>query len=211
MLNIIPIRTHIITEKDDITDVVYKYTHNITEEGDLIVLSESVVAITQKRAYIPDSVRAGALARLLCRFPKRYGSLTSPAAMQLAINDVGAWKILLGSVAGGIGKIIGRKGWFYVIVGKQVAMIDDVAGTMVPYHRHIVLGPVQPDVVCEKVKERTGIDTVIADANDLGCVDIVGASGGVKRKEVEKLLKNNPSGNYEQQTPIVIVKNYKNI
>ncbi|WP_035172535.1 coenzyme F420-0:L-glutamate ligase [Caldanaerobius polysaccharolyticus] len=211
MLNIIPIRTHIITEKDDIVEVVHKYTCNIAEKGDLIAVSESVVAITQGRAYLPENVKAGLLARFLCRFPKRHGSLTSPAAFQLAINDVGKVRILLGSLAGGIGRLLGVKGWFFVIAGKQVAMIDDVAGTMPPYHRHIVLGPKDADKVCQRIKDKTGIDAVIVDANDLGCVDVVGASPGVLRKEVEKLLKSNPSGNYEQQTPIVIIKNYTSI
>uniref|UniRef100_UPI00047D3FB3 coenzyme F420-0:L-glutamate ligase n=1 Tax=Caldanaerobius polysaccharolyticus TaxID=44256 RepID=UPI00047D3FB3 len=211
VLNIIPIRTHIITEKDDIVEVVHKYTCNIAEKGDLIAVSESVVAITQGRAYLPENVKAGLLARFLCRFPKRHGSLTSPAAFQLAINDVGKVRILLGSLAGGIGRLLGVKGWFFVIAGKQVAMIDDVAGTMPPYHRHIVLGPKDADKVCQRIKDKTGIDAVIVDANDLGCVDVVGASPGVLRKEVEKLLKSNPSGNYEQQTPIVIIKNYTSI
>ncbi|SHF33268.1 F420-0:Gamma-glutamyl ligase [Caldanaerobius fijiensis DSM 17918] len=209
MLSIIPIRTHIITEKDDIVEVVYKYTHNIAEKGDLIAISESVVAITQGRAYIPETVKAGMMAKFLCRFPKRYGSLTSPAAFQLAIDDVGKIRILLGALAGGVGRLLGIKGWFFRVAGKQVVMIDDVAGTMPPYHRHIILGPKNPDKVCQAIKERMGIDAVIVDANDLGYVDVIGASKGVIAKEVERLLKSNPSGNYEQQTPIVIIKDYK--
>lgn len=209
MWSIIPIRTHIITEKDDIVEVVHKYTHNIAEKGDLIVISESVVAITQGRAYLPQSVKPGIMAKFLCRFPKRYGSLTSPAAFQLAIDDVGKMRILLGSLAGGIGRLLGTKGWFFKVAGKQVAMIDDVAGTMPPYHRHIILGPKDARKVCQLIKEKTGIDAVIVDANDLGCVDIVGASENINEKDLKKLLMNNPSGNYEQQTPIVIVKNYR--
>ncbi|MDI3312696.1 MAG: F420-0:Gamma-glutamyl ligase, partial [Thermoanaerobacterium sp.] len=55
----------------------------------------------------------------------------------------------------------------------------------------------------------TGIDTVIIDANDLHCADCIGASKGVSKPYVEKLFLDNPSGNSEQQTPIVVIKSYK--
>ncbi|MEQ2129787.1 hypothetical protein QTP99_07270 [Caldanaerobacter subterraneus KAk] len=59
------------------------------------------------------------------------------------------------------------------------------------------------------IKEKTGVDAVIIDANDLHKADCVGASKGVDKKYVEKLFLDNPSGNSEQQTPIVVIKNYK--
>jgi len=84
-----------------------------------------------------------------------------------------------------------------------------VSRTMPPYHRHVVLGPKDPDKVCDMIKEKTGVDAVIIDANDLHKADCVGASKGVDKKYVEKLFLDNPSGNSEQQTPIVVIKNYK--
>ncbi|AAM25504.1 coenzyme F420-0:L-glutamate ligase [Caldanaerobacter subterraneus] len=205
----ISIRTHIITEKDDIVEVVYHYTKDIAEPGDLISVAESVVAISQGRAYLPEQIKPGLLAKILCKFTDRKGSLTSPYGMQCAINEVGWFRILIAAIIGGIGKLLGRKGWFFIIAGRQVALIDDFAGTMPPYHRHVVLGPKDPDKVCDMIKEKTGVDAVIIDANDLHKADCVGASKGVDKKYVEKLFLDNPSGNSEQQTPIVVIKNYK--
>ncbi|MGB9678904.1 MAG: coenzyme F420-0:L-glutamate ligase [Thermoanaerobacteraceae bacterium] len=204
----IPIKTHIITEKDDILDVVYKYTKDIADKGDLISIAESVVAITQGRAYLPENIKIGFWAKILCKFASKNGSLTSPYGMQCAINEVGILRILFASFIGGIGKIFGKKGLFFIIAGRKVALIDDVAGTMPPYHKHIVLGPANPDKVCNSIKERMGIDAVIIDANDLHKADCIGASEGVNKKYVERFFIDNPSGNDEQQTPIVIVKNY---
>lgn len=205
----IPVRTHIITERDNIVDVVYNYTKDIVEQGDLISIAESVVAISQGRAYLPNNIKAGILARTLCRFTGRNGSLTSPQAMQCAINEVGWFRILIASIIGVLGKLFHKKGLFFIVAGRKVALIDDVAGTMPPYHKYIVLGPKDPDIVCNLIKEKTGIDTVIIDANDLHRADCIGASTGVDKRYVESLFIDNPSGNAEQQTPIVIIKDYK--
>jgi len=206
----IAIRTHLLTPGEDIVEVVEEYTKNIAEVGDLIAICESVVAITQGRLVRPKEVKAGALASFLCRFPARHGSLTSPAGMQLAIKEAGPWRILLGAALGARGKIAGKKGLFYYIAGRQVALIDDVAGTMPPFEGYIVLGPKDPARVARAVWERTGVDTVIVDVNDLGCVDIVGASPGIKNQLVKRLLEDNPSGNYDPQTPLTLIKDYLN-
>lgn len=202
----IPIRTHLVTEKDDLVDVVKKYTGEIAEPGDIIAVAETVLAITQGRAILPDTVRPGRLARFLCLFPGKDGSLATPQAMQLAIQEAGYVRILLGAAAAAVGKIIGRRGDFYRIAGRQLAQIDDVAGTMWPFDRHIILGPKDPQKVVDRIKRATGAEAVITDVNDLKKVDIIAASRGVKQEELIKDLADNPFGNDDQQTPIVILK-----
>jgi hypothetical protein len=206
ILGKIPIRTHIITEKDDMVAVVKKYTGEIAEPGDIIAVAESVVAITQGRAILPDTVKPGLLARFLCLFPGKDGSLATPQAMQLAIREVGSFRILLGSIAAAFGRIIGRKGDFYRVAGRQLAQIDDVAGTMWPFERHIILGPKDPHKVVKEIKDVTGAEAVITDVNDIKKVDILAASGGVDQKSLINDLEDNPFGNDDQQTPIVVLK-----
>lgn len=138
---------------------------------------------------------------------KRYaGSLATPQAMQLAIQEVGTWRILAGCVAAALGRLAGRRGDFYRVAGRHLALIDDVAGTMCNYESYIVLGPRNPQQVAEAIKESTGIDAVVTDVNDAGRVDILGATSGVDRKMVEEALRDNPFGNDDQQTPIVVLK-----
>jgi hypothetical protein len=202
----IPIRTHIITEKDDIVDVVKKYTGAITEPGDIITIAESVVAISQGRAILPETVRPGFLAKFLCRFPGKDGSLATPQAMQLAIQETGTLQILLGAAVAFMGRLVGRRGDFYRVAGHHLALIDDVAGTMWPFEKHIVLGPKGPQEVVDRIHEATGAGAVIVDVNDTRNVDILAASKGVDTGGLAKDLADNPFGNDDQQTPIVILK-----
>lgn len=202
----IPIRTHVVTEKDDIVDVVKKYTGEIVETGDIIAMAETVVAISQGRAILPKTVRPGFLARFLCRFPGKDGSLATPHAMQLAIQETGTPRILLGAAVAAIGRIIGRRGDFYRVAGRHLAFIDDVAGTMWPFEKHIILGPKNPQKIVDKIRAVTGAGAVIVDVNDIGNVDIIAVSRGVNRNKLMEDLRDNPFGNDDQQTPIVILK-----
>ncbi|NLI14478.1 MAG: F420-0:Gamma-glutamyl ligase [Peptococcaceae bacterium] len=202
----IPVRTHIITEEDNIVDVVKKYTGEIAGPGDIIAVAESVVSITQGRAILPEKVKPGLLARFLCRFPGKDGSLATPQAMQLAIEETGVPRIFLGATAAALGKVIRRKGDFYRVAGRHLTLIDDVAGTMWPFERHIILGPKNPRGIVEEIREKTGVEAVIVDVNDIGNVDILGASSGINQADLIRDLKDNPFGNDDQQTPIVILK-----
>ena len=207
----LPIRTHIITENDDIVDVVQKYTGMIASPGDIVAVAESVVAISQGRAILPDSVKPGMIARILCHFPGKEGSLAAPPSIQVAMEEVGTARFLLGVTAAGLGRLVGRRGDFYRVAGRQLAQIDDFAGTMWPFDRHIVLGPKDTQKVVERIKQATGVDAVITDVNDIGKVDILAATDGVDCEALVSYLKDNPHGNDDQQTPIVVLISAENM
>ncbi|MBE3599279.1 MAG: coenzyme F420-0:L-glutamate ligase [Limnochordaceae bacterium] len=200
------IRTHIITEKDDLPEVVRRYTRGIAQPGDVIALSESMVAITQGRAVLPQSVKVGRFADFLRRFAHPDGSLATPAAMQLAIQEAGLPRVLAAAAAAAIGRLFGRRGVFFRVADRGLNLIDDIGGTLYPYDRTIVLGPVNGQEVARRVKEATGVDTLIADVNDIHCVDIIGFTGQEDPRELLEALRNNPQGNDDEQTPIVVLK-----
>ena len=205
----LPLRTHLVTEREDLVETVARYTAGLLAPGDAVVLSESMVAIAQGRAVLSSSVRPGWLARILCRLPQKHGSLATPQAMQLALEEVGPWRILLGVLAAGVGRLLGRRGWFYHVAGRELALIDDIAGTLPPYDRHVVLGPKDPQRLTEKIKERIGAEVAIVDVNDLGCVDVMAATSGIREEELRAALADNPAGNDDEQTPIVLLKRKK--
>ncbi|MDK2821703.1 MAG: hypothetical protein PWP31_1668 [Clostridia bacterium] len=207
--NKIPIRTHIITDKDNIIDITKKYCEGIAKPGDVIAIAESVVAITQQRAILPEDVHPNKIARFLCRFPGKDGSLATPTAMQLAISEVGLIRIFAGCAAAAFGKIIKKKGLFYIVAGRQLALIDDIAGTMYPYERHIVMGPKNPQKLVQEIKKATKAEVVIVDVNDKKCVDILGITDKKYVKSVKEALRDNPFGNEDEQTPIVILSKSK--
>ncbi|MBC7326011.1 MAG: F420-0:Gamma-glutamyl ligase [Moorella sp. (in: Bacteria)] len=202
----IPIRTHIVTERDNVIELAKKYCSGIAARGDVICLAESVVAITQRRAILPEEVRPGRLARFLSRFPGKDGSLATPPAMQLALEEAGTVRVLAGCAAAALGRIIKKKGLFYIVAGRNLALIDDIAGTMHPYERHIVLGPKNLGRLVRAIKKATGAEAVIADVNDKKCVDILGITDRGYRQAVIAALRDNPFGNEDEQTPIVVLK-----
>ncbi len=202
----IPIRTHLIGENESLIEVVKKYTSKIAKPGDVVAVAESVVSITQGRAILPESVHPGRLARMLCKLPGKGGSLATPPAMQLAINEVGSHRVLLGVVAAGAGRLIGRRGDFYRVAGRSLAQIDDVAMTLPPFDKYVILGPSNPDNVARHIKDTIGIDIAIVDVNDLGCVDVLGITDRTAVEWVSRALASNPLGNDDQQTPIVILR-----
>ncbi|MGI9859769.1 F420-0:Gamma-glutamyl ligase [Moorella naiadis] len=202
----IPVRTHIVTDKDDAVELARRYSRGIARPGDVICLAESVVAITQRRAILPEEVKPGRLARFLCRFPGKDGSLATPPAMQLALEEVGTVRLLAGCAAAVLGRLIKKRGLFYVVAGRQLSLIDDIAGTMYPYERHIVMGPKNPGQLVRDIKKATGAEAVIADVNDKKCVDILGITDRSYLPAVTEALRANPFGNEDEQTPIVILK-----
>lgn len=209
-VDLIPIPTRILTEKDDIIETVARYVEGKIGPDDVISVAESVVAITQGRAIRPEDLKITKVARICCRFIPDYGSLASPHGMQSLMDVEGKWRVAGALVMGFLGKLIGQNGLFYKWGGEQTALIDDVTGTMPPFDKHIVYGPKDPDKVVAKLKERLGcFGALIADVNDLKRSRVVGESAGLNGQMAANLLIDNPFGNASQKTPIVIIKNFK--
>jgi F420-0:gamma-glutamyl ligase-like protein len=206
----LPQKTHIITPDDDIVEVADRYTRDVRQPGDIIVVAESPTAISQGRAIPEKDIRVGLLARLLWRGVRKvpYGiGLRSPATMQCAINECGAARILLASAVGAIGKLLGRRGDFYRVAGMQAATIDAAHTSPVPpYDQCVILGPKDPDGVARRIRERTGCEAAVMDVNDIGGSWVLGASDGVDRPLLEEIMRDNPAGQKDQCTPIVLVR-----
>lgn len=211
-LELIPVRTRILTPKDNIVDAIAVYAKDKVGPDDVVSVAESVVAITQGRLTRPEELNPGLLARILCRLVPQKGSMSSIYGMQAAMDVDGTWRVTLAMIVGMLAKLIGKKGVFYELAGKQAALIDDVTGTMPPFDKHIVYGPQNPSAVAEAIKERLGCHgAVVADVNDLKRAAVLGVSSGLDPAELARILINNPFGNASQRTPIVIIKNYARV
>ena len=209
-IELIPVPTRILTEKDDIVDAIERYTKGKVTENDLVCCAESVIAITQGRFVRPEELEISGMARFCCRFIPDYGSLASPHGMQSLMNVEGTWRVAFALFAGFLGKLVGQNGLFYKWGGEQTAMIDDVTGTMPPFDKCIVYGPAEPYKVAQKIKDRLGcFGAMVSDVNDLKRSRVVGTSEGLNGELAAKLLIDNPFGNASQKTPICIIKNYK--
>ncbi len=208
-VEIVSVPTRILTDKDDILDIMDKYVKDKIGPNDVVSVAESVVAITQGRIIRPEELKPCFLARVLCRFIHQDGSLASPYGMQALMRVEGMWRVFFAFIVGMLAKAVGKNGVFYQLGGEQTALIDDVTGTMPPFDKHIVYGPKNPDEVVKQIKERLHCHgAVIADVNDLKRSRIVGVTEGTDGAVVAHLLIDNPFGNASQKTPIVIIKNF---
>lgn len=196
----------ILTDRDDIVEVVDRLTKDFRRPGDVVAIAESVVAITQRQYFRPQEVKVGYLARRLCYFVPSKGSLSSPHGYQLAMNQVGAFRMVASFVAGALGKAVGKKGLFYALAGKPAELIDDLTGTMPPFDKYIVAGPKDPQGVVDRLKAATGLEAAIVDANDLKRVMVLAHTAGVSEQALVAWLLDNPFGNAAEQTPIVLIR-----
>ena len=206
----IPVKTHIVTDRDNILDVLRKYVSPVLQPGDVITVSEKVVAITQGRARPISQIKVGFWASVLWRFVRKvpYGiGLRAPWSMQCAIEEVGVPRILAAAVIGGATRVFGRRGDFYRIAGKQAAMIDaaHTAG-LKEYYESVIKGPKDPELVAGQMAEALGAPTAIVDVNDIGGSWVVGGSSGLAAAVVEEAMRDNPAGQGDACTPVILIR-----
>jgi F420-0:gamma-glutamyl ligase-like protein len=206
----IPVKTHIIAPGEKPEEFIAKYTKDILKPGDIIFISEKVVAITQGRAVPVDKIKVGLLAKMMWRGVRKvsYGTgLRSPYSMQCAIDEAGHLRIIAAGIIGVLGKLVGRRGDFYRVAGMQAATIDAAYTTPVePYHNCVIKGPKDPDKVAENIKSKTGAEATVVDVNDIGGSWVLGHSSGVNKELVQKILKDNPLGQSDELTPFGIIR-----
>lgn len=207
-LELVPIHTRILTDKDDIVEAIAHYAKDIIGPEDIVCVAESVVAITQGHFTRPEELKPTWQARFLCRFVPAEGSMSSVYGMQAAMELEGKWKVMGAFFIGAIAKLFRKSGVFYQLA-RQASLTDDVTGTMPPFDKHIVYGPKEPNQVAERIVRRTGCyGAVVADVNDLKRSAVLGHSRGMDPKKIARILIDNPFGNDSQMTPIVVIKNF---
>jgi hypothetical protein len=204
-----PVRTHLVTVVDEAAEVMRRYAAPLGDDVAVLAVSERMVAITQGRSHRMVDIRPGRLARFLVRFVTRPGygiGLGTAETMQLAIDEVGAPRILLAAAVSGLTKPFGVHGLFYRIAGSQAAAIDGPTSyTIPPYNESATLGPRDPNGAARLLAAALDKPVAVIDANDAG-VNVLGASPGVDRQLVRRLFADNPLGQAREQTPIAIVK-----
>jgi hypothetical protein len=202
----LPVRTRLIERGDDIAGLVAAAVGGIARPGDVVAVAETAVAIAQGRLIPAETVRPGKLALFLAPRAGAASTVNQPESLQIVIDKVGAPKVVAAALLQVVGRFIGLRGAFYRVLGETIAEIDGYTGTLPPYETTIVLGPDAPDRIASEIAARIGTHALIVDANDLGIAKILGASPGVARANAEAVLRHNPHGNGDEQTPIVVLK-----
>ena len=125
----------------------------------------------------------------------------------MALRECGTPRILFAAFCSVIGKILGKKGWFYLVAGAKARGIDGpTEGTIPPYDHYVVLTPDDPMGTARKLAQALGYPVAIVDINDLGA-NILGFSQKEPSMDfLARVLGDNPLGQGEECTPMGILR-----
>lgn len=206
----IPIRTRVVMPGDDLEALITEYTAGQVQPGDLLMVTEKIVAITQGRSYTLDEITPRPLALFLSKYVTRtpHGiGLGMPETMEMALRECGTPRILFAAAVSAVTKLFGRRGDFYRIAGDKARAIDGpTSGTIPPYNKAVVLGPTDPDGVARRLKALVGTDVAVVDINDLGGNILGSTLEKAGEERLVRILGDNPLGQGHQSTPLGVIR-----
>ena len=203
----IAVKTDLLGSFDNPIETVINYCKNVTREKDILTIGETPLAIMQGRYISPKNLEYNIFSKILCYFFHPTSSLATACGMQLLIDKIGVSRIALSLILGFLFKCIGVKGIFYRLTGFESSLIDDISGTVVPYDKSIVMGPINTKYFCDKLSKKLKVEVAVVDVNDLGGVKILASSNNSVNNTLKEILKVNPAGNSDEKTPIVLIRN----
>jgi len=208
------IHTHFIEIGECYLELAKKYVAPVARPGDILSISEKIIAMCQQQVVHRKDIKVGFWAKLLSKFAR--GNIHGPGVseapkMQLAINLAGLPRILFASFMGALGKFIGKRGLFYKIAGHGIAGIDGLYpdSDFEIYKNMALLNPANPEKVCQELEDLLNIGVMLVDANDLN-VEIFGKSSLLKNLSDEDLcgtIMDNPAGQNAELTPFILIRN----
>ena len=207
----IAIKAKVVLPGEQLFDVIDTYARPYLQPGDVLFMSEKMVACTQRRAIpvvdIHPRWSARMLSKLVYKNPHGVG-LTLPITMEMAIREVGLPRILFAAFIAGIGKLFRKRGWFYIVAGYRASSIDGPSPkNIAPYDRYVILGPVHPDETAQELSDHLGgISALIVDVNDFGGVILGASKTPLTREDYVHILRDNPLGQTNEQTPLGIIR-----
>lgn len=208
----IPIRTRVVMPGDDLDAFVTEYATPTVQPGDILFVTEKIVAITQGRSFRLDEITPRPLARLLSKYVVRtpYGiGLGMPETMEMALRECGTPRILFAAAVSAVTKLFGRRGDFYRIAGDKARAIDGpTSGTIPPYNQAVVLGPDKPDEVAARLKTLVGgtAEVAVVDINDIGGNILGSTLDKAGEQRLVRILGDNPLGQGHQSTPLGVIR-----
>lgn len=206
------IRTHFIEIGEDYIELVERYVRPLWQEGDLLAIAEKIVSLCQNNVIPKKDVKVTRLAKFLSRFATQHNSagigVGDVYKMQYAIDLNGGPKVFFAAVCAGFGKLVGKKGIFYDMVGEEVRGLDGFYPDVFPvYGEYGIPLPKNPNGVCNEIKQKTGMSCMIIDANDF-TRDILGKSDDVTFTDDQlcEMIQDNPAGQDDQCTPFILIR-----
>ena len=226
----LPLQTALVARGDDVERIARERVEafaaslpgGVVPDGApwYFVISEKIIAITQGRSWFTWEIRPRRSAKVLSRFVSRTPAgigLGDPTTMELAIREVGLPRVVAASAVGAAGKVVGRRGLFYEVVGANVRAIDGPTPySAFPSNVSAKLPPKDPDAVAARISAAirgadipaalrdSFVGTVVMDANDIGR-NVLGSDVPTTNEVLEATFADNPLGQGRQRTPLAIL------
>ena len=206
------IQTHFVEVGEDQAELVKRYVLPISQKGDVLSFGAKVMAMCTRNVFTKDQVQPGFWAKLLSPHASETVAgigMHDPYKLQLAINMVGAPRVVFASVVSAITKPFGVKGLFYKIVGKGVAGIDGFyyRSSFERYKDLALVNNENAQELCDELEKKTGIPVVLMDANDIDQNQLGKCSDfPLSDEEIQDAMADNPSGQGGELTPLILIR-----
>lgn len=208
------IQTHFVQIGESYVDLVERYVKQLYQEGDVLSSSEKIIALCQKRVIYKKDMKLTWIAKLLSRFAMHSDAgigVDSPWKMQFAIDHCGLLKVLWAAFRSAVGKLFGKHGIFYDIVGQEVTGLDGFYDhEFEEYGNYGIRIPENASGVCNEIYEKTGVKAMIVDANDL-TIEVLGKADALDltEKQLIAMIRDNPAGQSTELTPFILIRRLK--
>ncbi|MBQ3705858.1 MAG: F420-0--gamma-glutamyl ligase [Clostridia bacterium] len=209
------IQTHFVEVGESQAELVRKYVLPLFQPGDVLAFGAKVMAMCTGNVRTKEQEKPGFWARLLSPHASETTAgigMHDPYKLQLAIDMVGAPRVVLASIASALTKPFGIKGVFYKITGPGVAGIDGFyyRSSFERYHDLALINNTNPVELCDQLEKDTGIPVVLMDANDIDQNQLgKGKNFPLTDEQIQDALKDNPSGQGDELTPLILIRPLK--
>ena len=204
-----PLNAGLLKEDTD-PETLIKAVHELHPDA-IITLASSVLTIMQGTLLWAGTFKPCWLARTLGPFTEHAkGPLihfyTYPIVadwkLQAYLELSGTIPVLFGTLIAAIGKLFGQSGWFYRVIGPVAKAVD--SDKIAPYDSCLVPGPLNAKVFTAQLCGQN-IPFAIVDVNSVFGAEVVECCKGLDKRWIEGALSDNPAGNDESMTPIVLL------
>ena len=200
--------TGLLTEASDLSSIVDR-VHQEHPTG-VVTIASSVMTMCEGTLMWVGTFKPSRLARFLGPYTGHGGGtfihwytypMEAAWKVQAYIELAGTFRVLLGAGATVLGKLFHRKGWFYAVVGPMAKAVD--SDKVMPYDACLVPGPLDVETSVATLA-RKGARISVVDVNDVFGAEIVASTEGVDEDWLRRSLEDNPAGNDDSMTPIVV-------
>lgn len=206
------IQTHFVNPGEDKCELVRKYVLPLFQKGDCLSFTAKVMGMCTNNVRTLEDTKPSWWAKRLSPFAGHNSTgigMHSAYKMQLVIEICGLPRVLFAAAVSAVTRPFGVKGLFYKICGHDVAGIDGFYpdSSFEIYHNMGVINPQNSPELCDEIEKKTGVPTVVMDANDFDQNQLgKGSRFPLTDEEIQEAMKDNPSGQGDELTPFILIR-----